>query len=274
MLAFETSEMNRLGFGKARLRQVSLRHIQSKSLTTADAAIFLTRYAANVIQAISGPVRREAIIPHGVGKIFKRQQTVKYYNTDITRPLRCLYVSPIWVFKHQWVVIRAIELLRRKGYNLILTLVGGGDKAGIKLLHEQIAISDPDAKFVRWTGPVPQNHLPSLMQESDIFIFASSCENLPNSLLEAMAYGLPIACSNRGPMPEILEDGGLYFDPEDANTIASTISTLIDDFELRQKISKRALELSDKYSWKYTAERTFGYIGEVFNSSGQRQVKS
>ena len=45
-------------------------------------------------------------------------------------------------------------------------------------------------------------------------IFASSCESSSCVLIENMASGLPIACSNRGPMPEVLKDGGVYFDPE------------------------------------------------------------
>ena len=50
--------------------------------------------------------------------------------------------------------------------------------------------------------------------DADLGLFASSCENMPNILLETMGAGLPIACSNRQPMPEILKNGGEYFDPE------------------------------------------------------------
>ena len=58
-------------------------------------------------------------------------------------------------------------------------------------------------------------------------LFASSCENLPNILLETMGARLPIACSNRQPMPEILGEGGEYFDPEKSDTIYDAIIKLI-----------------------------------------------
>ena len=50
--------------------------------------------------------------------------------------------------------------------------------------------------------------MPEYLSKSNIFIFASSCENMPITLIEGMASGLPIACSDRGPMPEVLQDGG------------------------------------------------------------------
>ena len=56
--------------------------------------------------------------------------------------------------------------------------------------------------------------LPEHLREAELFVFASSCENLPNILIEGMAAGLPIACSRRPPMPEVLGDAGESFDPE------------------------------------------------------------
>lgn len=102
------------------------------------------------------------------------------------------------------------------------------------------------------------------LAEADLFIFASSCENMPNTLLEAMAVGLPIACSNRGPMPEVLDDGGVYFDPEDAVSIANSVEQLIKDPDLRAKIARRASQLSEQYSWSRCAEETWKFICETY----------
>jgi glycosyltransferase involved in cell wall biosynthesis len=67
---------------------------------------------------------------------------------------------------------------------------------------------------------------------------------MPNILLEAMAAGLPIACSNRGPMPEVLGTAGLYFNPENPAEIACAIRTVID--EQRQG----ALALPIRSNWR------------------------
>ena len=47
-----------------------------------------------------------------------------------------------------------------------------------------------------------------------------------------MASGIPIACSNRGPMPEILRDGGIYFDPENVDSIKDALELMINDTEM------------------------------------------
>ena len=74
--------------------------------------------------------------------------------------------------------------------------------------------------FVSQKEFVANGNIPDYLARSDLFIFASSCENLPITMLEAMASGIPICCSNRGPMPEVLGREGCYFDPEVPASIA------------------------------------------------------
>jgi glycosyltransferase involved in cell wall biosynthesis len=104
------------------------------------------------------------------------------------------------------------------------------------------------------------------LASNDLFVFASSCENLPVTLLEAMAVGLPIACSNRGPMPEVLEDGGVYFDPENAVSIANAVEQIIVDSTLRTRIATKAKSLSEQYSWARCADETWKFIVETYRS--------
>ena len=66
---------------------------------------------------------------------------------------------------------------------------------------------------------IPYHELHSEYKDADLGVFASSCENLPIILIEKMASGLPIACSNKGPMPEVLGSAGVYFDPENSYEI-------------------------------------------------------
>ena len=80
--------------------------------------------------------------------------------------------------------------------------------------------------------------------------------------MEKMASGLPIACSNKGPMPEILLDGGLYFDPEDPNQIASVLEELYLSSELRQNLAKKSFDLSKKFSWETTSCETFKFLSK------------
>jgi glycosyltransferase involved in cell wall biosynthesis len=266
MLSYEPGEIKRFGLSKARLRLMMLRIVQSQSMRFADGVIFLTQYAARVIQQTTGALHRIAIIPHGVGRAFVDRDSRATWPTDSRRSIRCLYVSNAAMYKHQWEVVRAISLLRGRGFDLELVLAGGGRGRAARLLEKEIADNDPAGAFVKCLGFVPHDDLPSLLAEADLFVFASSCENMPNTLVEAMAIGLPIACSNRGPMPEVLRDGGVYFDPEDPHSIAAAIEKLIRDPELRMSVAKRAKGLSGQYSWARCAAETWSFLKAVSES--------
>jgi glycosyltransferase involved in cell wall biosynthesis len=260
MLSYEPGEMRRYGFSKARLRLILLRYIQAISLRRADAAIFLTNHAANVIQTVTGPLPHVSIIPHGLGAGFRRNAGDASWPRAGERSIRCLYVSNAAMYKHQWNVVRAIGALRKRGIDVSLVLAGGGSGPAQRLLDRAIAETDARHEFVHTLGFVEHEKLPALLASADLFVFASSCENMPNTLVEAMAAGLPIACSDRGPMPEILEDGGVYFDPENVSSIADSIARIVADAGLRKRLAARARSLSDQYSWEICAGQTWALL--------------
>lgn len=267
MLSYEPGEIDRYGWSKARLRLILLRYVQNRSLRRSDGAVFLTHHAANVIQQSCGSLSRVGLIPHGVGQNFQELTHTLPWPANGERPIRLLYISNAAWYKHQWMVIRAVEQLRNNGFNAILTLVGGGSGSAQQKLRRQMALSDPRGEFVTQKEFVPQADLPGYLAEADIFVFASSCENMPNTLVEAMAAGLPIACSQRGPMPEVLEEGGEYFDPEDPESIVSALRKLIEDSDLRQRLALRAKTLATRYSWERCARETWSFIAETYKHS-------
>lgn len=262
MLSYEPGEIERFAISKARLRLVTLRHVQNASLRSADGAIFLTHYAARVIQQSAGKLANIAYVPHGVGAAFRATQLTQWPASG-ERPIHCLYISNALPYKHQWHVVTAVSQLRSRGFDLQLELVGGGEGVAQKRLDAQISELDPHHTFVTQHEFVPQHKLPEYLTRADLFVFASSCENMPNTLVEAMAAGLPIACSNRGPMPEVLEDGGVYFDPEHPDSIVAAIEEIITNPEKRSMHAMRAKQLSFQYSWARCAHETFSFIAET-----------
>ena len=266
MLSYEPGEIERFGFSKARVRLVLLRYMQNMSLKEAVGAIFLSRHASNVIQKSCGKLKHVTFIPHGIGADFKNTNVKHPWPESGSRPIRCLYVSNVAPYKHQWHVVRAVAILRSKGIDLQLAMTGGGSAGSASKAQEtldaELSASDPKRLFTFQLGFVPQQELPQILASADLFVFASSCENMPNTLMEAMAVGLPIACSNRGPMPEVLQDGGVYFDPENATTIAEAIKKIITNPELRSAIAARAKQLSGQYSWTRCANETFAFLSE------------
>ncbi len=262
MLSYEPGEMARYRFSFPWFRLLFLRYAQARALRRARGAIFLTRYATDMIERHTGPLRTVAIIPHGVGLSFRRVKPEPWV-IDPARTIRCVYVSNTELYKHQWNVVYAVGKLKSSGVDLCLNLVGGGTGLAQARLERAIREVDPEGRFIFQSGNVPHDQLPGILAESDIFIFASSCENMPNTLVEGMATGLPIACSDRGPMPEVLQDGGVYFDPENVTSIAGALTELLTDPSLRRQFSARATALAEKYSWERCANETWKFIMQV-----------
>jgi glycosyltransferase involved in cell wall biosynthesis len=264
MLQYEPGAIRSFRIGKAWLRQKALLLVQNRALRFADGVIFLSQYAARTVQEKTGKLKNTKIIPHGISHGFEAFREKGTWPTDSKQSIKCLYVSPVLEYKHQWNVVRAIAILRQRGIEITLLLVGGGNRHSLNKLRKQIKESDPHNEFVNYLEFVPQEELLKHYANSDVFVFASSCENLPITLLEAMATGIPIACSDRGPMPDVLQGGGVYFNPEDPISIASAVERIINKEDLRSAISKRAKELTLNYSWQRCASETWSSLADIF----------
>lgn len=269
MLPFEWNEMRRYGLSWQIIRIALLRVVQSYSFRKADGVIFLTRFAQDkVTKVINAHPKNEAIVPHGWHTTFetapREQMAISNYSAE--RPIRILYVSTIDIYKHQWHVAEAVaDMRRREGYPVVLDLVGPALRSPLKRLRETLGRVDPRSHFIRYSGPVPHAELNRLYETADIFLFASSCENMSNILLEAMAAGLPIACSNRGSMPEVLGDAGVYFDPEKPEDIVRALKELIDSPALRFQKATAAFERAKAFSWQRCAGETFNFISVCYS---------
>jgi glycosyltransferase involved in cell wall biosynthesis len=166
-------------------------------------------------------------------------------------------------------VVEAVARLRKEGYPVALNLVGPSYLPAKKRLMESINKFDVNDEWVKYHGPVPYLDLHHIYKEAHLGVFASSCENLPIILLETMASGLPIACSNRGPMPEVLGDAGVYFDPEQPIEIYRAIKNLINNPQLRLEKSQASFHKAQQYSWDVCALETFSFLEQVVTNYQQ-----
>lgn len=263
MLPFEWRELVRFGISGTALKMLILRLTQSISFKTADGTIFLTRYAHDAVLKITGPLAGAvATIPHGIDDRFRRaprpQRTIKQASTD--HPLRIIYVSIVDVYKHQWIVADAVARLYREGLPVRLDLYGPARDSVLPRLKDTMARVDPNGAFISYHGSVDYKTVDARYAESDICVFASSCENMPNILVEGMAAALPIACSNRGPMPEILGDAGLYFDPESPASIADTLRRYVVNADLRSEKAAAARMAAERFSWTRCTKETLDFL--------------
>jgi glycosyltransferase involved in cell wall biosynthesis len=266
LLPFEISELWRYGWSFFTLKLLLLRLTQSNTFKKSEGVIFLTKYAQEVVMKVTGKLcGKTSIVAHGLNPRFiltpKLQQNIAQYN-DLN-PYRVLYVSIIDEYKHQWHVVDAIAILRKKGLPIILDLVGPANPPALKRLNAAIDCADPKRSWAQYHGAIAFDELHNQYGRADLGLFASSCENMPNILLEIMAAGLPIACSKKGPMPEILGKACIYFDPEEPEDIARALLTLIESPQLRKELLKKSYASAKKYSWKRCVDKTFGFLSKV-----------
>ena len=223
---------------------------------------YLTQHHSFVIDQT--PVQ---LIPHGTEKVKNEHVLSKIKRNPINGTIRLLYVSTVKKYKHQWNLIDAVGLLRKEGVLIELHLVGGGDSQALNLMRDAIHRNKSEKNFIFYHGGLPHEETLEWYHKADIFVFPSTCENLPVILLEAMTAGLPIASPDRGPMPEVLKDAGLYFNPESVTSIKNCLRYMIENPDLMQSLGAKAKKYSEDYSWKKCADETFEFLSSVYEKN-------
>jgi glycosyltransferase involved in cell wall biosynthesis len=153
-------------------------------------------------------------------------------------------------------LIQALSDLLQKRDDVHLRIVGGGDEC--ESLANEINRLKLNKK-IDLVGCAPRESIATWLNAADIFVLPSLHEGTPNSLLEAMATGLPVISSATGGIPHIIVDGlnGFLVAPANANEIKEKLTPLINSSELRDHIGKQARLkiMSDFGSWEEHAKK-------------------
>jgi glycosyltransferase involved in cell wall biosynthesis len=269
MQIFETKERNRER-NKEWLRLKLLQLAQSQTFQKASGLICLSEYARNYLTIYYPQLVEKTpiqLIAHGTESFQNDSPMSHKKSSSDPQILQILYVSTVKKYKHQWDLIDAVSLLRKEGISIELHLIGGGDPQALRWMRESIQRNQSDHEFVFYYGSYPYEKTLEWYRKVDMFVFPSTCENMPVILLEAMTSGLPIASSDRGPMPEVLKDAGLYFNPESVTSIKNCLRYMIENPNLRKRLGAKAKQYSQAYSWKKCADETFAFFRSVYERS-------
>jgi len=109
---------------------------------------------------------------------------------------------------------------------------------------------------VSFLGPIANIDLPTLYAGAELFIFPSLYEGFGLPVLEAMACGTPVACSNTSSLLEVAGDAAILFDPMEADSMAAAMRQLLRDSALRRELSSRGREQAASFTWERTAQET------------------
>jgi glycosyltransferase involved in cell wall biosynthesis len=163
-------------------------------------------------------------------------------------PSTLLYISRIeHPGKNHVRLIEAYSRLPRKCAEAHPLVIAGADWKDADVVHDAAAKS-PHADLIRFTGFVED--IETLWHEAGFYVFPSLFEGFGLSLVEAMARGLPCACSNNGSLGEIAADVAITFDPESVDEIAQALERLIaEPPEARKARIARGRTHAKRFSW-------------------------
>jgi glycosyltransferase involved in cell wall biosynthesis len=259
MIPFDPELVSKMPWGLQRLRNLVLRRVLLKSMATADLTIFISDHARALIERFAR-IPNPVTIPHGISDAFRAQAVPRPRPDAAPAGKYVLYVSRFDLYKHHMEVVRAFHALPAhltEGTSLVF--LGESDMPQAETVRALIAELGLCDKVIIG-GAVPYETLPAWYAHADAVLFASSCENCPNILLESMASGRPVLSSNVMPMPEFGGDGIAYFSPFAPAEISAALARVLGDTAYRAQVGDAALQMSKRYDWDLTAEATLSAI--------------
>jgi glycosyltransferase involved in cell wall biosynthesis len=158
--------------------------------------------------------------------------------------------------------IRAFAIVRKALPSARMIIAGSGPELQ-NLINTVAALEISDA--VTFTGRVSNENMPSLYRQAHVMVNPSLVDNMPNSVLEALASGVPVVSTNVGGVPYVLEHGktALLVDPQDPQEMADAILVVLKDHVKARKMSQAGRQSVQQYTWGKVQGRLLGVYERV-----------
>lgn len=157
--------------------------------------------------------------------------------------------------------LRAFARLQDRHPDATLTLVGGGSQeAALRALAGALRVRN-----VTFAGRVDPNQIHRYYADADLYVQTPGVDNMPLSLLEAFASGLPVVSTRAGGVPTMLTDGihGLLAPPDDDEAVAARLLTLIDAPEYARELAAAARATCAAFEWRVVAPQWQALYGSL-----------
>lgn len=236
--------------------------------------IYLSARSADGILTISGQVKKDIIAQYGIraDKITIAHLAVDHdqffpRSSDTPSSLRAKYHLPdrylltaaaLLPHKNHARLLQAFKEVVKELPGIKLVLTGAWDK-GQDTIAGLISASDLQ-KDVILLGWVPFEDIPFLYREAELFIFPSLHEGFGLPVLEAMASGVPVVCSQIEPLVEIAGNAALLVDPYDPTAIMRGMLSVLKDKALRLRLIEEGINRAKTFTWERTAVTTLAFL--------------
>jgi glycosyltransferase involved in cell wall biosynthesis len=216
------------------------------SARTANRVLTISKAArADIVLNFGVEPRKIDVTPLGV----RIPPTVTRTEPDVPTILCVAQKRP---YKNLASLIHALTALPDQRTVLVLPGAPTDHEEELRSLAELIGVLDR-VRFPAW---VADEELEALYASATCFVLPSLIEGFGLPVLEAMARGVPVACSNRPALPEVAGEAALFFDPTDQAAVTEAARRLLTDAELRERLSARGLLRASEFTWRRTAEET------------------
>lgn len=224
----------------------------------ADAIIAVSEQSKrDVIEAYGIPADKITVVYEAADPRFRPQppDAVAAVRARYGLPERyVLFVSTIEPRKNLSRLLAAFERVHAAGLADALVIVG---KRGwlFDAFFADLERS-PVRHAVLFPGFVPDADLPAVYAGAQVMAFPSEFEGFGLPVLEAMACGAPVVCSNTSSLPEVAGDAALLVDPLDVSALADALARVLQDAALREQMRARGLAQAARFSWARAAAET------------------
>ncbi len=106
--------------------------------------------------------------------------------------------------------------------------------------------------------------LAEIYNSAGVLAYPSFYEGFGIPVLEAMACGCPVICSEIPPFVEIAKDAAVFFNPKDAKALESGIERILEDKDLKNSLIQKGFSIAKRYNWKDCARNTYKIYEEVY----------
>jgi glycosyltransferase involved in cell wall biosynthesis len=224
-------------------------------------------FAEEVEQNLGVPPDRFTIIPGAIDleRFHPREGWRAGDLLDDSRPI-LLYHGRVDRRKGALDLLDAYAILLTEGRDLRLVVSGiGPDSEAVAARVGELGLAD----HVELRGYATYGDAPAAYRRADLFLSPTYAEGFSNTILEAMACGLPIVSTRAVGVVDCLRDGenGLLVEPGDARAIAAATARLLDDAGLRTRLATRAREeVQELYAWPVIARRIEGVYRDLLGT--------
>ena len=249
-------------------RALQLRLTVRRTVKAAVRVLTVTEFSKRSIQAAYGvPEEKITVLPNGVSADFRpiareAARRALLASRGIAAPY-ILTVGDLQPRKNHLGLIRAFEQLIAAHPQLPHHLVIVGKETWHSSAVLAAARKSAVSTRIHFTGFVPDEELRQLYGACDLFIYPSFYEGFGLPILEAMASGRAVACSNTSGMPEVADSAALLFDPRSVADLVLAMRDLLLNPELRMRMERLGAQRATMFSWDRTAARTLDLYYEV-----------